>query len=385
MKNNNLDKENIIISIQQPSIPTYRKPIFEKLNDKIKITIFYGFDGVPSDLNLNVEKFYHPLRIINLGVFKLKWHSAQLKAVSRKYDIAILSWDVQFISLWLALIKAKFINLPIILWGHGYSKKDNKLKKLFRNIPIYFASAVILYDYNTAKRLRNIKKISTKVFVAPNSLDQSIIESAKEFWINNKTEFIKFQRENSVDTSFNIIYIGRIYEENKLEILLKAIRLAYLEIKNIKLIVIGNCENDYVKKLKLLGNELEIANNIIWAGAIYDELKIAPWMMSAKVFCYPSNIGLSLMHAFGYGLPAITNSSFSTHNPEIWALKDGNNGLTFTKDDYQGLSTKIVDLYKNENLRNELSLNALKTVREDYNINKMIDGFMKAINFVVKK
>lgn len=382
---NCFNSKNIKLSLQQPSIPIYRKAFFEKLNEQLSLTLFYGFDGVRSDLNINIEKFYFPLRIISLGVFNLKWHPAQLKAVSSKYNAVILSWDIQYISLWLALIKGKIINVPIILWGHGYSKKDNKLKKFLRNLPAYFVDALILYDYHTAEYLSGTKKNKSKIFTAPNSLDQSIIEEAKEFWNHNKEGLLNFQIQNSIDNSFNLIYIGRIYMENQLEILFKAFKLAHAEISSSKLIIIGDYENDYANKLKSLVIELGIEKYIVWAGGIYDELKIAPWMMSSKIFCYPANMGLSLMHAFGYGLPVITNNSFNSHGPEVWALVDGVNGLTFQNQDYKELAAKIVELCKNENLRSELSSNALKTVQEDYNINKMISGFISAINFVMKK
>ena len=38
-------------------------------------------------------------------------------------------------------------------------------------------------------------------------------------------------------------------------------------------------------------------------GSIYDEIELAPWFLTADAFVYPENIGLSILHAFGYGLP----------------------------------------------------------------------------------
>jgi len=373
-----------IISIQQPSIPTYRRPFFEKLNQKIGLHLYYGYDGVPSDLPDNIDKHFYRLRIFNFKFFNIKWHSAQTKAVTRNADAVILSWDVQYLTLWLALLKGLLLNKPLILWGHGYSKKDSFLKRKIRNFPAHLVKAIILYDFHTAAKLKEIKSLKKKIFVAPNSLDYRIIQEVKNYWLDDYSALLQFQKKYVIDKTFNIVYIGRIYKENHLEILLNGIKEASSVIKELRLIIIGN-DNPYTSELKLISTGLDIADKIIWTGSIYDEHKIAPWMLSSKIFCYPANIGLSLIHAFGYGLPVITDDSYDSHNPEIWALKDGVNGLTYPKNDFKYLARQIIKLYKDEELRNNLSKDALETVKENYNLDKMVDGFLQAINYALKR
>lgn len=376
--------KNIKISLQQPSIPTYRRPFFEKLNQKIDLHLYYGYNGVPSDLPDNIDKHFYPLRIFDFKIFNIKWHLAQIKAVTRKNDAIILSWDVQYLTLWLALLKGFLLNKPLILWGHGYSKNDSFLKRKIRNIPAHLVKAIILYDFHTAEGLKKIKGLKNKIFVAPNSLDYRKIQESKNYWLGDNSGLKQFQIENAIDKTYNIIYIGRIYKENHLEILLNGIKEALSEIKELRLIIIGN-NNEYTSELKTVAAELGISDKIIWTGAIYDENKIAPWMLSSKIFCYPENVGLSLIHAFGYGLPAITNDLFDSHNPEIWALKDGVNGLVYQKNNYKNLAQQIIKLYKDEDLRKKLSSNALETVKENYNLDKMVEGFIQAINYALKR
>jgi glycosyltransferase involved in cell wall biosynthesis len=373
-----------IISIQQPSFPTYRKPFFEKLNEKINLHLFYGFDGVPSDLPDNIDKHFYRLRIFNFKYFSVKWHSAQTKAVALKMDAIILSWDVQYLTLWLALLKGFLLNKPLILWGHGYSKKDSFLKRKIRNLPAHLVKAIILYDFHTAEALKEIRSLNKKIFVAPNSLDYRMIQEAKNYWLNDHSALLQFQQKYGIDKTFNIVYIGRIYKENHVEILLNGIKEASAVIKELRLIIIGN-DNAHASELKSITTDLGIFDKIIWTGAIYDENKIAPFMLSSKIFCYPENVGLSLIHAFCYGLPAITNDSYGSHNPEIWALKNGVNGLTYPKNDFINLSKQIIKLYRDEELRNKLSTNALDTVKENYNLDKMVDGFLHAINYALKR
>lgn len=369
------------ISIQQPSIPTYRRPLFEKLSRKVNLLLLYGFDGVPSDLPDEIIKQYFPLKTLKLSKLTLKWHTAQLAAVNSKSDVAILSWDVQYLSLWFALLKSILLRKKIILWGHGYSKNENKIKRFIRNIPVFLADAVLLYDYHTAEEFKKIKVVKKKIFVAPNSLDQSIITYATRNCLNSISSLDTFKIVNNIEESFNIICIGRIYKDNKMDLLIESFKHLSPQINNIKLIVIGRINKHAIelqKKALILG----VADRIIWTDAIYDENIIAPWMLSSHLFCYPANIGLSIMHAFGYSLPVITDNNYKAHNPEIWSFIDKTNGLAYEAGNAEDLAEKILCLYHNSALRLELSKQALLTVINTYNADRMVDGFISAINYV---
>ena len=107
-----MKREKLKLSIQQPTIATYRKPLFQELSNQFELKIFYGNDGVPIELPENVELKFSHLKILDFSFFQVKWHRAQLKAVSRTTDLAILSWDIQYITLWLALLKLFYYKNP---------------------------------------------------------------------------------------------------------------------------------------------------------------------------------------------------------------------------------------------------------------------------------
>ena len=368
------------LSIQQPSLAHYRVSLYEALKDYYDITIYYGVNDIVSVLPKGVSTKYSRLYSRKLFGFTFKWHNAQLLAVNKKSDVVILSWDVQYFTLWLAIIKSKFYRKPVILWGHGFSKNEHPFKWKIRLIPTYFCKAIILYDFQTAEAYKGIKSVAHKVFVAPNSLDQIPIQRARQIWNGDSTRLVDFRQKHGIDSTFNLIYIGRIYKENKLEILLKAVRLAVKEIAKLRLIVIGDGK-EYFQEVIELARSYGIQNNILWVGPLYKEEEIAPWMMSSHIFCYPSNIGLSIMHAFGYGLPVVTDNALNEHNPEIWSLEDGFNGLLYEKDSPVDLVDKVLALYKNSDEHKRLSGNAFSTVLNKYNMKNMTEGFKNAIEY----
>jgi glycosyltransferase involved in cell wall biosynthesis len=119
-----------------------------------------------------------------------------------------------------------------------------------------------------------------------------------------------------------------------------------------------------------------------FTGAIYDEQCVAPWMLSATLFCYPRNIGLSLLHAFGYGLPVVTSDDLAGHNPEIEALKPSVNGLLYRDGDLDDIVRQWLDLMNDPALRQRLSTAASRTVTDRYTLDHMVQGFLHLIGSV---
>ncbi|MFT5716080.1 MAG: glycosyltransferase involved in cell wall biosynthesis, partial [Oleiphilaceae bacterium] len=119
-----------------------------------------------------------------------------------------------------------------------------------------------------------------------------------------------------------------------------------------------------------------------WLGAIYDENEIAPYMLASSLCCYPANVGLSMMHAMGYGVPVITGDDIKSHNPEIHVLDNGLNGSLFLHLDTKDLAKKIIEILDNEKQLSLMGKNARKTVLNGFMTQDMVKGFMGAIRAI---
>lgn len=376
----------IRVSIQQPAIPKYRLPLFKSLakQKNINLKLFYSINDItiPNVVPIGINSFFSEmLKLRIMGKQTMLWHQAQWKIASNSVsDVIILSWDLHYLSLLPALFRAKLNKVPVILWGHGFSKNENKFKHTLRKMVAFFSSAIILYDFNTAKYYINSGFKKKKIFVAPNSLDQTPIIDAKKYWSTKLKKLRKFQSIYNLNPSKTILYIGRVYPKNNLKILILALPKIAKVIKNIKLVVIGSGKE--LEELKALSNEHKVDKHIIWVGELYKETEIAKWMLSSSVFCYPENIGLSIMHAFGYGLPVVTSNLVKKHNPEIYSLTNKKNGLTYTNGSVNSLAKTLRTILNNNKQRVSLSNEALITVESKFNIKKMTSGFIDAINYV---
>ena len=133
-------------------------------------------------------------------------------------------------------------------------------------------------------------------------------------------------------------------------------------------------------KLQKLALDLGIADHIRWLGALYDQNLMAPWFLSAQTFVYPGYIGLSIIHAMGYGLPVITHGNMTNQSPEIAALRDGHNGVLFEENSSEDLSRKMLFIASNNNLRQGLSRQATITATQEFTLKEMVRRFNEAVH-----
>lgn len=374
------------IALFQPAVPHYRAPLFDRLGSEpgIELTVFAGATkgGLKQAPVGTQYRYVHaPVRELQIGRLDLRFQGKQLAETrSKAYDLIILPWDAHYLSLGLAITRGRLNRIPVVLWGHGYSKKPKRIGDWLRNTYGTAADGVIVYSKSVAEILverLNFKK--KRVFVAQNAIDQAPIKRATSYWTNAQKELLSFQKKWNIVANKTVVFVSRLEPENEVSLLLYALRHARQRDPEIKLVVVGDGSDK--SRLQTMATGLGEPNAIIFTGAIYEEQQLAPWMLSACLFCYPTNIGLSLMHAFGYGLPVVTSNNVAQHNPEIEALVHGVNGLFYAQGDVNDMTDKWLRIMNDETLRRNLSAKALYQVEHQYTLDKMVQGFREVFAF----
>ena len=323
------------------------------------------------------------IRLWKIG--DLVWDWAQLKVCGdQSWDAVVMVWNTRYLSLVPAILRAKMNGIPVILWGHGYSKRRGFFRDRVRNLVTVFADAVLFYDpLSRAQACGSGDR--ENYFVAPNAIDQTPITQQKKNWLADDRNLSEFKKQHNLEDREIVLFVSRIEPKNRLDVLLRGIAKAKSKHPDILLAVIGGGNKEQVDTLRDLARQLDIETNVHFLGSIYEEHEIAPWFLVSKIFCYPSNIGLSLMHAFGYGLPALIGDDFSKCNPEIYAFEPGINGMTFKDGDSDDLAIQICKLFEDADLQQTLGRNAAKTAAETATLENMVAGIEEAILFVVNK
>jgi glycosyltransferase involved in cell wall biosynthesis len=376
-----ISESAIRATIQQPALPKYRIPFFRKLSlaSRISLKVVYGIRrGIP---NVPCEGFhgeYVPLYECSVMGEHFLWHSAQWKAVKRSFsDVAVLSWDAHYLTLFPSLIRARITGIPVILWGHGFSKRHGSFRGLVRRAAARMANALVFYEYNTARSFAEDGWPPEKLFVAQNTIDREEILRAIDRWNSRKEELDKFREAHQLTAGRVILFVSRLEADNRVDMLIRASEQLSDAYPDLRIVIIGAGPED--ASLRKMALECGVDDKVSFVGPIYDEEQLAPWFLSSSVFCYPNNAGLSIMHAFAYGLPVVTTEEKELQNPEIYAVEHGVNGLTYSHDSLTGLVSALERLLANSDYRIRLAGGALQASTAIYTLDHMVNGMADAI------
>ena len=134
---------------------------------------------------------------------------------------------------------ARASGVPVILWGHGHSKRPAWWRDTLRKLPIRLARALILYDQNTADRLISSGVPKEKVFVAKNGLDTERIRAARDSWTAVAADLAEFRRRNELGDERVLLFVGRLHERNRLDVVVRALATEEISRSGTKLAIIG--------------------------------------------------------------------------------------------------------------------------------------------------
>ncbi|MGH7131740.1 MAG: glycosyltransferase family 4 protein [Phycisphaerales bacterium] len=374
---------SISVTIVQPALPKYRVPVFRELAARpgIDLTVAYstqvympnvapdGFRGV------NTDPFRDLLKRPHLHINPAQW-AASARARS---EVVVLTWDLHGLLLVPALLRARAAGVGTVVWGHGYSKQEGGLRRMSRNVVPRLADATMFYTDGPASRFVASGFPAGRVFVARNALDQRAIQATRAAWLADPEKLAAFRREHGLVDRPVALFVSRLEHDNRVDLLLRAAAKLRRELPGLLTVVIG--KGPELESLQSLASELGLGDDARFLGAIYDEDEIAPWFLASRVFVYPRNIGLSLLHAFGYGLPAITCDDIASQNPEIEALRDGANGLLYRDGSLPAMVDSMRRIITDDALHSRLSAEAHRTVLEEFSLSRMVDGMEAAIRF----
>lgn len=351
------------IHIVQPVIPHYRVSFFNELYKYNEGLEFYA--SVQDDIGVKGVSqnnfFYKKLGCIR-SFAGVVWQSNILSVVSnfKKNDKLVINGNPRYISNFFLVLLAKIIGVKVIWWGQGWSSNTNAITFKVRALLMQMCDAVMLYT-DIEKELFTSARFKEKIYALNNGLDNR--------------EIIKYSAEYDPEKRSNeILFIGRLTDKSHLETLLYA--LENLD-KDIVLNVIGDGPN--AKKYKELSKLLGLANRVRFLGSVISEKKIASIANSSKIFVYPGNVGLSLIHAFNYGLPAIVHSATKKHMPEISCFDSNITGETFESANIEDMKLVIEDLINDNDKLKKYSLECKRRVLLSYNVESMALRFHEAL------
>ena len=366
------------VLIVQPSLGKYRVPVFRELarRPNVSLRVVHGGGlGVP---NAPAEGFgarEEPLQRVSVAGHPFYWQAAQLREL-HDVEVAVLTWDVHYLSLLPAILRARRRGVGTVLWGHGYSKNESGARRRLRNWFGRRADAVLLYNQLGRQKAIEGGIPADRVFVAPNTIDTSEAEAAQKAWLSDPARLAAWRRERGLEGPV-LLHVARYGPQRGIEMLLDAASKLLVRRPDLRVVLIGKGYDEPPVTGQIAQRKLGGA--VIAPGPIYEEQELAPYFLSARALAFPSHIGLSLQHAFAYGLPVVTHGDRDSQAPELEALVDGENGLLYERGNLEDFTAKLQMLVEDDGLQKRLGAAALEAVRTNWSLARMVDGMLAAI------
>jgi glycosyltransferase involved in cell wall biosynthesis len=373
----------INVAVYQPIVPQYRESLFQGLHRHPEITlqVFASESGPRGRMTCNLSPEFH-LRIVPFHSIldnRVSWQSRLfIPPDFQKGDVIVICGNPRHLTNYRLIWQAKRRGIGVVWWGHGFRARG-RLSDLPK-CAVYrllhrLVDVVLLYTDEQVDNYRRLGFCPSNLFATNNALDQSQIARAVAPW--GQKELATFRRSEQICNKHVLLVCGRLVPRAKVELTLAAMTRLVETRRDFVLIVIG--DGDKRQDLTEMAERLGVGNYVRFLGAIYDEARLAPWFMSADCVVHAGCIGLSLLHAFGYGVPVITHDNSHDHAPEIAAMRHGGNGLLYREGDVVSLANSIATILDNVDLRQRLSEGALHAVKEKYNMENMLTRFLAAI------
>lgn len=207
---------------------------------------------------------------------------------------------------------AKKYGVPYILQPRGsipVTSKCNQKKifdELFGNDIIKYAAKIIATSKIESNQYRDVfpEFNYNKVVHVPNPID---LEAYSKLHQKGK-----FKKKFNIDENENVVlFLSRIHERKGADLLIEAFSKLKERLNNVKLVIAGPDEG-YLDDLKSIANRLNLEENVIFPGPLYEIDKINAYV-DADVFVLPSkdryeSFGNVVLEALACGTPVVVTN-----------------------------------------------------------------------------
>jgi len=253
---------------------------------------------------------------------------------------------------------AKLTRKPLIYSIHGWSFHPDQSSKKRKVIELIEKFLTNLADVNiSVSRSNQIDGISR--FKMPRST--VIYYGINQELFNPNKEFIDIRKEFGLPHDFTIVlFMVRMTLQKDPFTILRAFKLVTEKITNIVLLLVG--DGDLKDEAKSLAKELDISDHVKFINFRQD---VPNFLHAADIYCLPSlweGLPIGLLEEMFMKKAIIATPVDGTKE----VITDRYNGILIPAQDPGKLANAIVELAQNNELRNELAENALKTVQETF-------------------
>ncbi|WP_306118172.1 MULTISPECIES: glycosyltransferase [unclassified Roseitalea] len=352
------------IVVLHPTVAHYRAPFFEHLaavlEERLVVHATPQHDaviGAPCD-----RPWLAPLAAFRPLPFGLCWQGGAGGIQIGPGDIVVVSGEPRNLANLATLLRARACGARVVWWGQFWSATSTGRNLRLRLRMMRHAHAILFY---TDREIADYRRTggTRPAFALGNGIDTAPIRALR-------APYRAATRRRA------LLFIGRLTGKARFGLLLDALRRP--DCGDMRLHVIGDAD----PSIRAAAERFGLDERIAWHGALTDEVAIAAIANRCRAFVYPGAVGLGLIHAMAYGLPAIVHDNRWHHMPEIAAFEPGATGLAFAEGDAGALARTIASVCDDQERLDAMARRAVAVTQTAFNLDDMTRRFLACMNAV---
>jgi glycosyltransferase involved in cell wall biosynthesis len=354
------------LAVQQRVLPRYRVPFFDLLASACdgRMSLFSGLprpeEGIATASRLQAAKIRRGRNIHLLrGAFYLCYQTGLIEWLEDwNPDALIVEANPRYLSTPSAVKWMHRRRRPVLGWGLGSPPAAGIRKRGRQSFNDQF-DALITYSQRGAEEYAELGFPRDRIFIAYNS-------------VSPPPDLPADRRPATVDR-FTILFVGRLQARKRIDLLLHA--CSQLDSKP-RLLVVG----DGPERETLEALAREVYPSAEFTGARHGE-ELRPYFAQADLFVLPGTGGLAVQEAMSYGLPVIVAQGDGTQDD----LVRPGNGWQIAPDDFDALLATMKDALSDAARLRRMGEESYRIVKEEINIERMVETFVRAVNSLTGK
>ncbi|HLA06607.1 MAG TPA: glycosyltransferase family 4 protein [Anaerolineales bacterium] len=359
------------LALQQRVLPSYRAPFFDLLASACEggMSLFTGLprsnEGITTAPQLqNADyKLGRNIHLFSDSLYLCYQRGLINWLEERNPDALIVEANPRYLSTPSVVGWMHRRGRPVIGWGLGSPPPSGLLAGFRQTRRLSFLKqfdALIAYSQRGADEYAGLGFPRQRIFVAHNS-----VSPLPSFPLPSRS--LTFNRKPY------ILFVGRLQARKRVDLLLRA--CAEIESQPRLVIIGGGPERAALESLAQ-----EIYPGAEFVGARHGaELK--PYFTEADLFVLPGTGGLAVQQAMSYGLPVVVAQGDGTQDD----LVRKRNGWQIPPDDFGALVSTMKEALSDAARLRKMGEESYRIVKEEINIEKMVETFVKALSLTVRK
>ena len=359
------------VALQDLVLPLYRRPIYELLATRIErgLGVFTGISsdnqGVVMSEGLEVAEHVTPAnRHFGSGKFELVWQPGLRQWLeSFQPDAVIAAANPRTLSTNFGRRWAQKRGIPVLGWGLGtlmLAQGGEGLRRFGRKRFYSRFDGLIAYSSAAKEQYADYGFPSERIYVVHNAATPRPKHPAP-------------QRPDSFGERPRILFVGRLYEGKRLDLLFEAVSQMPASTRP-SIEVVGDGPGTEAIKQQA---ESMLPGEVVFRGSLYGD-ELADAFKAADLFVLPGLGGLAIQEAMSWALPVISAEGDGTQ----FDLVREHNGWLMNPGEVSSLRDCLDDAFSDCARLRRFGLEGYRIVDEELNLEQMIHEFVVALRSI---